>query len=326
MTQNPLVPWERAWQEALYGPVGFYRRPEGPGGHFATSAQGIPHATTILARAVIALTRRYGLDHVVEVGAGRGELAVAVARQGPDLRVTAVDVVARPPSLPAEVAWQVSPGGSALPVGLGGLTGCLVLAHEWLDVVPCPVVQRDEHGVWRVVTVDPSSGREQRGGEPTQDERVWLQRWTTEPVIRAEVGTSRDQAWAELVSRVDQGLVVAVDYGHTLAVRPRQGSLTAYRQGRQVRVVPDGSCDVTAHVAVDSLVAVTPQAALLRQRSVLDDVLGPIQPVPQELARTQPTTYLRLLAEQSARRVLGARGGLGDFWWVLLPRGTTVGP
>ncbi|MBA2695270.1 MAG: SAM-dependent methyltransferase [Ornithinimicrobium sp.] len=325
MVQDDALPWDRAWQQALYGKTGFYRRPEGPGGHFATSAQGIPQGTEMLAQVVVGLARRHGLQHVVDVGAGRGELAAEVARQEPHLRVTAVDVVPRPGSLPAEVAWQVSPGGSALPAGLAGLTGSLVLAHEWLDVVPCPVVQRDQHGVWRVVAVG-RSGNERLTHEPDEEQQHWLHRWSTDHVLRAEIGTPRDRAWTDLCSRVDQGLVVAVDYGHTAGGRPTEGTLTAYRQGRQVRPVPDGSCDLTAHVAVDSLAAGTPGSRLRRQGDLLDDVLGPADAVPHGLARTEPTAYLHRLAQQAARRVLSAPGGLGDFWWVQLPRGATVGP
>ena len=36
------LPWEQAWAEALYGPRGFYRRPEGPAGHFRTAAHAAP--------------------------------------------------------------------------------------------------------------------------------------------------------------------------------------------------------------------------------------------------------------------------------------------
>lgn len=326
MTEDVLVPWEHAWHEALYGPTGFYRRPEGPGGHFATSAQGIPHGSTILARAVVALARRHDLEHVVDVGAGAGALAGAVAALAPDLRVTALDVVVRPASLPDSVVWQESPGGSVVPAGLGGMTGALVLAHEWLDVVPCPVVQRDEHGVWRVVAVDPTSGREELTDEPTHDQQVWLRRWMPATVQRTEVGAVRDGAWAELAARVDSGLVVAVDYGHTRVGRPVQGSLTGYRRGRQVPPVPDGSCDLTAHVALDSLAEASAGTQLRRQEAVLDDLLGPSAPLPHDLARAEPTTYLRRLAEQSARRALSTPGGLGDFCWALLGRGTTVSP
>jgi SAM-dependent MidA family methyltransferase len=313
------VPWEVAWQEALYGPCGFYRRPEGPAGHFATSAQGLPHGTALLASAVVALARRHRLAHVVDVGAGRGELATAVSRLLPALRVTAVDVVDRPPGVAPSVGWVRSPGGAALPASLTGLRGALVVAHEWLDVVPCTVVTRDD-GVWRVLTVDPTTGQESPGGPPTHDQAAWLDRWMVPSARRAEVGLARDLAWADLVSRVETGMVVAVDYGHTLADRPPEGTLTAYRHGAQVVPVPDGSCDLTAHVAVDALAAATPAGpggpvAVMRQGAA----------VPHALASTEPTTYLRLLAEQATRRVLGAPGGLGDFWWVLTRRGTTVG-
>jgi SAM-dependent MidA family methyltransferase len=320
------VPWQDAWQSALYGPQGFYRRAEGPAGHFATSAQGLPHGTALLARAVVTLARRHGLTHVVDVGAGRGELASAVAELLPALRVTAVDVVDRPPGVAPSVGWVRSPGGAALPDSLTGLGDALVLAHEWLDVVPCTVVTRED-GVWRVLTVEPRTGHESVDGRPSADEAAWLDRWAGPSALRAEVGLTRDLAWADLVSRVDDGLVLAVDYGHTLADRPPEGTLTAYRHGAQVVPVPDGSCDLTAHVAVDALAAATPGAGVrvLRQREVLEDLLGPPRAAPHDLARSDPTAYLEALAEQSTRRELAAPDGLGGFWWVLAERGTTVG-
>lgn len=320
MAEDRVVPWQQAWQHALYGPRGFYRQAEGPSAHFATSARGVPHGTTVLAKAVVQLARRHRLGHVVDIGAGHGELAADVMRQAPDLHVTGVDVVPRPAHLPASVAWVRSPGGAALPDLLSELRDTLVLAHEWLDVVPCPVVQRDQTGVWRVVGIDPASGREQLGEEPSAAELAWLDRWMPASTIRAEVGTERDRAWADLASRVRRGLVVAVDYGHTALDRPRQGTLTGYRHGHHIEPVPDGSSDLTAHVAVDALVEVTPRARLERQHAVLDDLLGPSQPLTRDLALTQPTTYLGLLAEQAARRCLTDRAGLGGFWWVLLVR------
>lgn len=321
------VPWEVAWQDALYGPQGFYRSDEGPAGHFTTSAQGLPHGTALLARAVVALARRHRLTHFVDVGAGRGELATAVSGLLPALRVTAVDVVDRPRGVAPSVGWVRSPGGAALPASLTGLSGALVVAHEWLDVVPCSVVARDD-GVWRVLGVDPATGHESRDGPPAPDEAAWLDRWVGPSVRRAEVGLARDRAWADLITRVDDGLVLAVDYGHTLPDRPPDGSLAAYRHGAQVAPVPDGSCDLTAHVAVDALAAATPAghggAEVMRQGAALDDLLGPLAAVEHALARTEPTAYLQLLAEQATRRALGAPGGLGDFWWVLARRGVAL--
>lgn len=315
------MPWERAWQEALYGPDGFYRNATGPAAHFATSAQGIPHGTQVLAQAVLAMARRERLTRVVDLAAGRGELATALADLAPDLDITAADVVARPTGLAERVGWLVSPGGAALPPSLTGLRRTLLLAHEWLDVVPCPVVQRVD-GVWRVVRVDPTTGTESLGGEPSPQESAWIATWLPAEVRRAEIGLPRDRAMIDVASRVDTGLVVAVDYGHTAADRPREGTLTAYRHGRQVRPVADGTVDLTAHVAVDSLLAAVGSSARAgRQREVLTDLLGPPTHPPHDLARTRPTAYLEQLARQGAHRTLTAHGGLGDFWWVLVPRG-----
>ena len=50
-----------------------------------------------------------------------------------------------------------------------------------------------------------------------------------------------------------------MDYGHLAAARPPAGTLAAHRAGRLVPPVPDGSCDLTADVAWDSLAAAEPQ-------------------------------------------------------------------
>ena len=41
-----------------------------------------------------------------------------------------------------------------MPDALAGLADVLVLANEWLDVVPCQIAQVDDAGVLRVVLVD----------------------------------------------------------------------------------------------------------------------------------------------------------------------------
>lgn len=307
------VNWEDAWAEALYGEHGFYRRAS-PADHFATSVQGIPGGGELLAEAVLALARRHGCSHVVDVGAGRGELLGHLRRLDPGLRLTGVDVVGRPHG--PDVDWLVSPGGAVLPARLSGLQDCLVLAHEWLDVVPCPVVERDDQGVWRAVTVT-RDGTERPGAPLEGDDLAWADRWLDADVHRAEVGRPRDLAWADLVSRVRRGLVVAVDYGHTRADRPRHGTLTGFRCGREVDPVPDGRRDLTAHVAVDSL-----GGHVLRQADILRDLLSPdpARPPTHALARSEPTAYLRSLARRGALAALTARDGLGGFRWVLAVR------
>ncbi|GAC1328941.1 MAG: hypothetical protein NVSMB13_16340 [Mycobacteriales bacterium] len=100
--------------ESLYGEGGFYRRPEGPAGHFRTSATASPLYAEALLRLLVALDDELGspprLD-LVDVGAGRGELltAVAAAAAVPGLagrlRLTGVEIAARPAGLDPRVGW-----------------------------------------------------------------------------------------------------------------------------------------------------------------------------------------------------------------------------
>ena len=67
-----------------------------------------------------------------------------------------------------------------------------------------------------------------------------------------------DAAWRQAVSALDRGVAVAIDYAHTRTSRPLFGSLTGYARGQQTVPIPDGSCDITAHVALDACAAATP--------------------------------------------------------------------
>ncbi|NYG06533.1 SAM-dependent MidA family methyltransferase [Phycicoccus badiiscoriae] len=308
-----LLDWQVAWQGALYGPDGFYRAASGPAGHFTTATHGA--LGEVLAGAVAQLARENGLTHVVDIGAGRGELLTHVAAADPALRLTGVDVVTRPESLDPAVEWHVTPGGRALPHELRDLDGALVFAHEWLDVVPCPVAEVDDDGVLRRVQVDVDTGQEALGPTVSGHDLTWAQtHWeTSAPGSRVEVGLPRDLAWAELVSRVDRGVLVAVDYGHRGGDRPAGGTLAAYRRGQQVAPVPDGTCDLTAHVAMDTL----DHDELLDQRTALRG-LGVDGGTPaHELARRDPQGYLQALASSSAAAALTAPGGFGDFLWAV---------
>lgn len=307
--------WKSAWDEALYGATGFFRR-ESPIAHFRTSV----HASPLFAEALLRLVRGAGLDTVVDIGAGRGELLAALHRLDPDLELLGVEVARRPPELPEAVAWT-----SGLPESVEGL----VVANEWLDNIPCHVAEVDEHGKVRVVHVDPVSGAESLG-HPLDHESVpaslqaWCDRWwplsADEPGTRAELGTTRDAAWSDVVGRVTRGLAVAVDYGHTRATRPPFGSLRSYLRGIEVDLLPDGSRDVTAHVAVDAVAdratgSVVPQREALHRLGVRGTRPG------LELATSDPAGYVRALSLATEAAELTAEGGLGDFHWVV----TTVG-
>jgi SAM-dependent MidA family methyltransferase len=125
---------------------------------------------------------------------------------------------------------------------------------------------------------------------------------------------------------VRRGLALAVDYGHLRGARPPYGTLTGFRDGRQVRPVPDGSCDLTAHVAVDAVARAGSHAAgtpatLSSQRDALRALGVSGRRPPLDLARTDPTGYVRALAAASASTELTDPAGLGGHYWILQPVG-----
>jgi len=309
------TPWRQAWDRALYGEGGFYRQAAGPAGHFSTATQGVPQIGEQLARALLTLMDQEGLDTFVDMGCGRGELLEQVHRLGPQVRCIGVDIVARP-QLSEPIGWLQSPGGEQLPDELDGLTDTLVFANEWLDVVPCPIAELDNGGELHEVLVNDSTGDERLGDLVSDTNRQWCRRfWPADHLEtgdRVEIGQTRDIAWDNLVARVGSGLAIAVDYGHTIDSRPAPGTLTGFRQGRQVLPVPDGSCDLTAHVAMDSLT----HDELIDQRTALRALGVSGQIPPHDLARSNPAAYLKGLSAASAAATLTARGGLGDFLWA----------
>lgn len=150
-------------------------------------------------------------------------------------------------------------------------------------------------------------------------------------IARAEIGRTRDEAWAEAVGKIDRGLALAVDYGHLRESRPVDGTLTGYRGGRQVPPVPDGSRDVTAHVAMDSVASAGERVArcayaLGSQREGLRALGADGGRPPLSLAANDPAGYLRALAAASAVAELTDPAGLGGHWWLRQPVGIDPAP
>jgi SAM-dependent MidA family methyltransferase len=107
------------------------------------------------------------------------------------------------------------------------------------------------------------------------------------------------------------------------------GTLTGYRDGATVPAVPDGSCDVTAHVALDAC-AVAGEAAgatgtlLTTQRDALRALgLTGARP-PLELARRDPGGYLVALGAAGEDAELIDPGGLGGFGWLVQTAGIPI--
>ncbi len=296
---NTPVTWRSAWSEALYGEDGFFRRTR-PARHFRTNAH-----VDLFAEGVAELARRTSARTVVDLGAGGGELLTALSRSLPGVRLVGVELAPRPTDLPAAIEWSTT-----LPDRIDGL----LVANEWLDNVPCDVVELGDDHVVHEVMIDPATGQESLGpARPT----AWLDAWwpLAEAGERAEDGAARDAAWADVVSRVE-GVAVAIDYGHLRDDRPVFGTLRSYLDGHEVDVRPDGSRDVTAHVAVDA-VATAVGATMVRQRDALARLGVDGSRPPLELATTDPRAYLRALGRSGEAAELLARGGLGDFWWIV---------
>nr|WP_232835427.1 SAM-dependent methyltransferase [Actinocorallia populi] len=305
--------WRAAMERALYGPDGFYRR-EHPEAHFRTSV----HASPLFARALAGLLEevdaRLGrpdrLD-VVDMGAGCGALLTGIREAvPPDVarRLRAVAVEVEPRGGREGVVWATEP-----PEGITGL----VVANEWLDNVPLDIVEYTPDGP-RLMLVD-AEGHERPGPAPAEPDLAWLERWWPDRTGRAEIGRSRDEAWSWLVGRLDAGVAVAVDYSHD--VETRRPTLAGYRYGMAVWPVPDGSCDVTAHVALDSCAVPGLETVLTTQREALRVLGVDGRRPPRELAFSDPRGYVTALSRAGEAAELTDPGGLGGFGWLMQAKG-----
>jgi SAM-dependent MidA family methyltransferase len=243
----------------------------------------------LFGQAIARLARLLELDQVVDIGAGSGELGKVLRTEG----LTVLDV-----ELDDE-----------LPEHLSGL----VIANEWLDNIPCEVVEWDDGGTPHYLLADLTPGPVVKGND-----LHWLERWWPgEPGDRAEIGSTRDRSWAGVIDRLMPGsLAVAIDYGHLKGGRPPYGTLTGFRNGRECDPTPDGSCDLTAHVALDSL-----GGTIVSQRDALKG-LGVRATRPSlDLAQTDPMRYLSELSSAGEAAELLDPSGLGGFGWVWTARG-----
>ena len=329
-----MLSWGNAMHQALYGEHGFYRSQGEPGDHFRTSVSASPLFAHTLAQLVIevdTLLKYPSSIDVVDVGAADGAFLSHLLDALPDKlrqRVNAVAVELRQPSTneSSGLSWTMT-----LPTRISGV----VFANEWLDNIPVDVVERTESGVVDVL-VDPTTGEETLGLPISDDAQRWLDNWwplsTAKPGARAEVGLTRDHAWSDLMNRVDRGVGVAIDYSHTRAERATGiyggGTLAGYRDGRQLVPIPDGTCDITAHVALDSCAerahTLVTETRLTTQRRALTALgLTSVRP-PLTLATDEPALYVSQLNKATLAGELLDRGGLGRFGWLVQSRGTRL--
>jgi SAM-dependent MidA family methyltransferase len=320
-------------QDALYGGSGFYVRGERPAAHFRTSvhtsARYAAALLVLLSHADTALGHPPRLD-LVDVGAGQGELLSQVldmARRLPPERAMsqagalyeriaahAAEVAPRPPGLDQRICWAQAPPDR--------ITG-LVIASEWLDNIPLDVAELTGGGP-RIVLVDPASGAQRTGPAASPADLAWMREWWPlhQAGDRAELGHPRCAAWADVIGRLARGVALAADYGHRRAGRPRAGTLAGFLEGRPVRAIPDGSRDITAHVAMDACAAAgvaagATQTLLTTQREALQALgLTGCRP-PLSQADSDPAGYLADLQRAGEEAELIDTAGLGGFGWLV---------
>jgi hypothetical protein len=187
-------------ERALYGPDGFFRRPgPGPAGHFRTSANASPLFAAAVGRLLTALGRGTRQSGPVRRRRRRCRSGVSCwsrwrrrpRRPEERLRRTAVEIADRPAGLDPDIDLD-----RRTPIGVTGL----LIATEWLDNVPLDVAVGDPPRYLHV------GGR--HGVAVDSRRRKWLRAWwptTTDAGARAEIGRTRDEAWAAAVSTWSAG-------------------------------------------------------------------------------------------------------------------------
>lgn len=319
-------PWLDAWIAAAYGERGFWTANR-PADHFRTAASTSPLLAGLIGTF---LADHPEIEIVVELGAGDGELLTALHRVHPDLRLFGVDLRQRPDRLPESVTWcqdrwEVQSdswsSGEAYVVLATLDRPALLIACEWLDDLPCPIATGGPQ--WRIAQVD-ATGAESAGAEVGPAELSWLQQWAP-TARRAEIGLTREAAWvAGLEALAPQGgYALMIDYGHTFAERPPDGTLTGYRAGQRTAPHPAKEVNLTAHVALDSLQAAGESAGaktnfLISQRAAVAR-FSPVEPDAQ-------SDVLERLSTASQSRALSET--LGDHYWLMqyVPKTTSNSP
>jgi|LakMenEpi03Aug12_release.lakeMendotaPanAssembly.Ray.scaffolds.fasta_scaffold111861_2 SAM-dependent MidA family methyltransferase len=260
-----MRPFHTAWAET----ANFYLHHR-PSAHFRTSSRSSSRIAQALATIVLEQWERLrGPDNftVTDVGADDGHLLDAIRAYVPAelraaMRWRAVDLIAGA----CEVEWVVADVSTCdLPPAPG-----VLFAQELLDDIPCTIVENDEEGRPWVVGIDADGVLTPLAPLDSRPDLKWLDTWwpDTTPFAMREVGRNRDEVWRRMRASVTAGAAIAIDYGHMreerLCGRWAGGTVRGFRAGRVVRPIPNGRCNITAHVAMDSLAP----ARLLRQSEV----------------------------------------------------------
>jgi len=236
------ISFARFMEAALYHPeFGYYRRardPFGIRGDFYTAEQLQPVFGILIAERIRRLRDSMGDVEgftVVELGAGRGEMARALG----ELQYVPVEI-----------------GSGGLPEGIRGV----VFSNEFFDSLPVQVaVMRS--GVARELRVGFTSERfawVETGSAPEEVEcyrKTYLGALTEGHIFEAGLEALR---WLDRISAaLEAGYVLSIDYGYRAGELARfpAGTLMSYRRHQALEdVLKDpGEQDITAHVCFSAL-------------------------------------------------------------------------
>jgi SAM-dependent MidA family methyltransferase len=305
------ISFRRFMEAALYEPVqGYYRRardPFGKRGDFYTAEQIQPVFGILMAARIRSLYREMGAPAdftVVELGAGRGEMAAAFS------------------------AWRYVPVDLGVDLKQGAmperLTG-VVFSNEFFDALPVEeVVFRD--GGFREMRVAWDRRFVWVAGPPAREEVAdYLRRYFPPPTEGALFEVNLDAlAWQERIARaLDAGFVFSIDYGYTRAesVRFPRGALMSYRRHQPDEDVLEdpGTKDITAHVPFTAL---QEHGARLGLETVRFETLAQTL-----LSAGEPDQFAAALAASTSEEELQRRlqlksllFGMGETYRTLLQR------
>lgn len=323
-----------AW--CLYDPeIGFFSATRSDvrstkAGDFLTSPEVSAEFGRALGRFVTAEHDRVGVDGeflVIDVGAGTGSLLRSLAETW---RGQALGIELSPAAREA-LAIDGLGGLSSLDAATGtGIDG-VVVANELIDNIPMAVVERTENGWVEHAVTHGTDGLSFTTVPPRPEVDEWATRYAGAVPVGSLVEVQLEaQRWVtDVLSRIDAGALVIIDYGGTSEEladrRSRGGTVRTYRAhhlGPDPLAAP-GETDITADVEFtalgDACTAAGATVELMRQDDFLrawglEDVVSGLRH--EELAAAREGDVMRQMTLKSQRldaEALLHPRGLGDF-------------
>lgn len=265
------IPVDRWMREALYHEkFGYYTtqiREVGRGGDFTTW----PAREDNLAKAIVAWLKPLGCRHLIEVGAGSGQLAQGILRALGWWKRPQYHIVEASPILQAQqqkrlggkVQWSAS-----LTEALARADGsAIIISNELVDAFPCRLFRRKD-AAWQELSLRIEGGKILEIWTPADlpDSTVATCEWPEGQCV--EIHDSYRQWQTEHLAHWRKGALLTIDYGDTCPRvyhrRPR-GTFRAYAHHQRVEGMEAfgafGRRDLTADVNFSDLIRWLPDSA-----------------------------------------------------------------